>query len=281
MPEGPEVANIAQSLHKLLKNKSILSIRMFESSRYKKCNGFNGYNLLKHGAVLKSVTARAKKIIFEFVDISGKSVYMISFLSMEGKWLRKKGKYTDLVFSFGVKNVQNVFIPTDILFYDDMRKFGTFEVFTNPLEFNRVFKSTGPDLLNEVVALDKYIEVIKNPKLNSKEISWFLLQQKYFSGIGNYLKSEVLYMAKIAPSRIIGTLSYDDIKALYFYSLSLIRESYELGGLSFSTYVNVDGQKGEYKPRVYNKNMDVLGNHILKEKFTDKRYTYWVPSIQR
>ena len=254
---------------------------MFDPSRYKKHNGFKGCNFLKHGTVLKSVSARAKKIVFEFIDISGKPVYMISFLGMEGKWLKKKGKYSDLVFSFGVKNAENVFIPTDIVFYDDMRKFGTFEVFTNPSEFNRVFKNIGPDLLNEVVLLDRYIEVIKNPKLNSKEVSWFLLQQKYFSGIGNYLKSDVLYMAKIAPSRIIGTLSYNEIKTLHFYSLNLIKESYKLGGLTFSTYVNIDGDKGKYETRVYNKNMDILGNYILKEKFTDKRYTYWVPSIQK
>ena len=40
------------------------------------------------------------------------------------------------------------------------------------------------------------------------------MNQKYLSGIGNYLKSEILYESKISPLRTLEFLSRQDLEIL-------------------------------------------------------------------
>jgi formamidopyrimidine-DNA glycosylase len=61
--------------------------------------------------------------------------------------------------------------------------------------------STQPNLIDQnfIEKLDKY------PKKTLPEI---LMDQKMFSGIGNYIKSECLYRAKLNPHRTVNSISH-------------------------------------------------------------------------
>lgn len=283
MPEGPEVARIAESLDRHLSGKHIIRIIMTNTSRYYSKGGFIGKQHLKFGLIIVKIWARAKKIIFQLKDNEGRIFYMLSFLSMEGHWLQHKTKHTALIFDVGSvweEGGVSKYKYEKTMYYEDSRRFGTFQVFSTMEELKHAFKSIGPDLLHESITIEHYMDVIKQKKLNNKEISWFLLKQEYFSGIGNYIKSEVMYISKLNPNRIIGTLTNDEISILYKASLYVINLAYQQNGLTLSTYVDPDGNSGQYQPLVYNKKVDPYGNLITKSEFSDKRGTYWVPIVQ-
>ena len=109
-----------------------------------------------------------------------------------------------------------------------------------------------------------------------------LLNQSKFCGIGNYLKSEILYACKISPYRILKDLNDRDRKNIYIQSNKIIKASYADGGGSSGDFTDLDNKKGNYKFKmmVYNKKTDPLGNTIKKETTKDKRTTHWIPDLK-
>lgn len=280
MPEGPEVARISESLNKNISNKKIISVKMTKKSRYYENRSFDGSNLLSYGLKIVSVIARAKRIIFNMVDPGGKNLIMISFLAMTGQWVKYRTKYTSFIFQFGLIDDRKYKI-TDTFYYNDTRKIGFLKCLDTMEGYKNVFKFIGPDLLHDEIPFDVYLSVLRSKKLVGKEIVWFLLEQKFFSGIGNYLKSEVLYASGVSPNRTIRTLTDLEIYKIYTQSIKIIKLSYIHNGLTFSDYIDPDGNKGNYDPLIYNKTIDPFGNQISINTFTDKRITYWVPSVQK
>lgn len=285
MPEGPEVARISEALNRHCQGKHLISITILPTSRYHAKSGFKGQSLLTCGLVLKSVASRGKKIIFNFEDsIIGAQIYMISFLGMEGHWVLNPTKHTSVVLQFGhinsLKNGRRLAVYEKTLYYEDSRHFGTFEVFDNLDDLEKAFKSIGPDLLHESITFDHYHQVIATRALQDKQIAWFLLEQKYFSGIGNYLRSEILYLSRIAPHRVIGTLSLQEIQTLHSISMSVIREAYVHNGLTLSSYVDPDGNGGTYEPHVYKKTHDKCGNPVERCTGKEGRTVHWVRNVQ-
>ena len=282
MPEGPEVRCVAESLNRHLSGKHLLWVGLTSNSRYIKTGKFKGMSLLKYNNYLHSVRVRGKRIIFVFNTPENKKLYLVSFLGMEGKWLQEPSKHTAFSMMFGnIKSITNHDIITEhkMIYYDDSRHFGSLQVYDDS-NLEEAFKNIGPDLLNEEVTLEQYISVLTDKKVITKQITSFLLEQKYFSGIGNYLRAEILYAARISPHRLIYTLNEDDITRLHKFSIQILKESYEKNGLTISSYVDPDGTKGAYDAKVYMKKFDPNGYQVIKETFKDRRTTHWVPEIQ-
>ena len=127
----------------------------------------------------------------------------------------------------------------------------------------------------KTITRKEYIISLSNKRIKNKQICGFLLEQKYFSGIGNFLRSEIVYTAKIRPDKILSNLSDFEKGELYDVSLKVILEAYLTQGISGGYF-----PKGTFKLKCYNRNFDPYGNIVVKEYFKDKRSMYWVPEIQ-
>lgn len=283
MPEGPEVARIAESLNRHLGGKSIIRVLIDNSSKYIK-KPFNHMEAITFGLKIINVQAVGKRIIFNVVNLEGKTFKMMSFLGMEGHWVTSPTKYKRFTFDVGMVTIDRgvtKYCVTNTMYYEDKLNYGNFKIILNDEEYEDTFKAVGPDLLHDNIPFSDYVSVIRGGRIKNKEAADFLLEQKYFSGIGNYLKSDILYAAKIAPNRTLSTLSDDEVKTLYTLSISLIKLSYENYGYTLRSYVDPDGNIGTYSPLVYGRETDDNGRTIVKEKFKDKRGTYWVPEVQK
>jgi endonuclease-8 len=78
----------------------------------------------------------------------------------------------------------------------------------NPSEMEPI-KSLGPDSLSEIFDIDE-----AKTRLRTKQqllISQALLDQKIISGIGNKYKSEILFICKISPFKLISQLKPTEI----------------------------------------------------------------------
>jgi formamidopyrimidine-DNA glycosylase len=117
---------------------------------------------------------------------------------------------------------------------------------------------------------------------SNKNITVLLMEQKVVSGVGNYLKSESLYSARINPWARINNLTDDNLLVLYGAIRDNIGKSYRAGGASIRHYSDINDVSGvfEYDMNVYNKKKCSDGTEIKHEETPDKRATYWCPSIQ-
>lgn len=271
MPEGPEVTIIRKSLDKLIKNKTLLEIEILKGGKYEKKSPDN-YKLFTEKLPLKvkGIFNKGKLMFWEFSN----GMYMINHLNMTGYWsINVSYKHSALRFNFKENNL--------ILYYTDVRRFGRVEFLKSKSELNPILKKLGSDIINDdSFTINDFISLAEKKK--KQNITKFLMDQSNVSGIGNYMKAEILYRAKISPLRTVDSLSQDDLKNIYKATKKVAKSSLEWGGMSKSDYRDVDGKKGDFESllKVYCKKKDPLGNPVSALKTKDGRTTYWVEKIQ-
>lgn len=267
MPEGPEVKLTSEELHDALCGKLITSLILSDRAKHK------GLDQIKKGTQIIRVFSKGKKIVFELC-YNDLPFYMCSSLLMEGHWgWNGTLNHIQVKLSYGKRINSKMLLTQGTVYFDDKRYFGSNIVYPD-LSF---LDDLGPDLLQDVIVFDEYMRVVKKLKI---EVCCFLLEQKYFCGVGNYLKAEILYASKIRPDRLTNTLADDEIHELYTNTLKLIKRSYECGGLTIRTYRAPSGKIGLFECQVYEKPYDQHGYEVIKSTFKDKRTTHWVREVQ-
>ena len=259
MPERIEIQIMVETLNKKYKGKEIQKINIC-SGRYTKHGSPKDYNKF-----IKLLPLKIKKF-----KVKGKFIWLtfhncnwiIHFtLGLTGHFkYDENGKYCRYQF----------ILDKGKFCMDDMRNFGTLS-FTNDEKFlENKLKKLGIDVFSKDFTYKNFKEKISEVK-KDKLIGMILLEQKYISGIGNYLRADILYTAKISPFRTIKSLKKNDIKILYRSIKNVINESYKqqkrygLHGYDFLVY----------KMRKTKRNEDV--SHEL----IGKRHIYWVKSVQK
>lgn len=103
-------------------------------------------------------------------------------------------------------------------FFNDPRMFGHLYIYS-PKEkadtLTKKLKSLGPDLLKDLPEMkqNEFNELLGTFK-GSTVLADLLLNQKFISGVGNYIRAEVMYLAKLHPMMEIKNLTADDKKRL-------------------------------------------------------------------
>jgi len=98
-----------------------------------------------------------------------------------------------------------------------------------------------------------------------------LLDQGAISGIGNLLADEILWRARIAPTRVVSTLAVDDLDRLRREVRAAVRSAIRKGGAHTGRFIAARRSGGEC-PR---------DGHRLERGQIGGRTTYWCPACQR
>lgn len=136
----------------------------------------------------------------------------------------------------------------------------------------------GPDILQYAIDYTTWCRAWTSRSMR-RMLHVALLDQETVTGIGNYLKCEILYAARLAPTRVVSSLSNEEMYRLYTQSMLLIREAYQCKGLTISDYLTPFGERGSFVPRVYKQEVSPNARVVRYEKLGG-RGTYWVPEEQ-
>lgn len=263
MPEIVEVKLLTDTLNKYLQNKYI---KWYQDKTNKYSVFWNRVKDQKFKVI--RVHQKGKTIIFDLLDHNKQPVYILNELRMTGHWSRKP---------VSEKNHRYFHVRTSgqlkTIWYSDYRGFGTFKFIDQPLELGKFLASRGPDILSD--ATEKiFVDSIKTKP--HWQIVKAMLDQSLISGIGNWIKSDALYLAKIDPRERVNKLSDSDLSRLYQSVMTVINESLAKGGSS--GYVNFDGNVGKYSFYIYDKK-EVKEGMVRKINLTDGRTTHYVPEM--
>ena len=268
MPEGPECRRYALALGEHIGGESLGSFEI-KSGRYLK-KDMPGIEEIRKEIPLK----------VQGVGVHGKLIYLIfdnksslwSTLGMTGCWQRDESKHTRAIMTFesGKK-----------AYFNDVRNFGTLKYCTDPKLLVSKLQSLGPDLLAEEVSNDIFISQLR--KNNDWNITKALMDQSIIAGVGNYIKAEALWLARISPHRKVFDVSDNNMQVLNKAIQTVMKESFVSGGATVKSYKDFFGEIGNYSSRfmVYNQKTDPDGHEVVKEKTPDGRTTHWVPEVQR
>ena len=267
MPEGPECRSVAQALAQEWSNKKLEEV-VIESGRYLKKEP-SGFDVFSRNLPTTIVGA----------GVHGKFIYAICSneffiwftLGMTGNFSQHTSKHTRVKFQFSDKST----------WFEDQRNFGTIKFVKGKHHMIEKLESLGPDMLAEDVSDSKFLERIR------KKPDWplckVLMDQSIIAGVGNYIKCDSLWMARLAPNRLVKDCSDAELAILNRSIKNVMRESFSHGGATFSNFKNLNGTPGGYGKKflVYNKKEDLDGNPVIKEQTADGRASYWCPNIQQ
>ena len=136
------------------------------------------------------------------------------------------------------------------------------------------------DSLNKDYDINSHYNYLTKSISKRRNICNVLLDQKLFPGVGNYLKSEILYKSEIHPDTRWDQISKSRIYRILKNSKLIIKRSYQNGGAELRDFRNPQKQSS-FSLEVYAKKTDPYGNHVKSKISKDNRRTWFVPEIQK
>uniref|UniRef100_A0A6C0KY23 DNA-(apurinic or apyrimidinic site) lyase n=1 Tax=viral metagenome TaxID=1070528 RepID=A0A6C0KY23_9ZZZZ len=299
MPEVIEILKYADFLRTKLKHNNITEVNIL-NGRYKKHGDFKNLDELKKALPqkVKHIDTKGKFLYIEFEN----GMYLFSSLGLSGGWLWQSNddkiqfghtlKYIDKEqldnYHKEAVNHRNVEFKTKdgSLFFYDTLSFGTLKITTEE-ELEKKLKTIGPDISQESTTFAIFKERMEKVA-GDKPIGNVLLNQRVISGLGNYLRADVLWLSKISPFRKMKDLTASDLKHLWQNSRLLIWSKYnykkgqQLGIIEAGHPQLPEDYKREFY--VYFQENDPKGHPVKKEELHDganKRFIHWVPDVQK
>ena len=266
MPEGPEVRKNAQDLARIVSGKRFNNIEIL-SGRYSK-KVPSGLAMFSTQLPIGVIGAGSHGKFMYIICDDEWSIWIT--LGMTGGWGSEQSSHSRIRIKFDNGNI----------YFNDMRNFGTIKFVHSKFKLIEKLKSLGPDMLAENVLAKTFATCLRvRPTWT---IAKALMDQSIIAGVGNYIKSDSLWLAKISPHRLISDMTDSDMSNLNRAIGTVMRESFAQGGSTINSYSQFSGNEGEYNRKflVYNQSTDVDGNKVVRETTTDKRTTHWCPSVQ-
>lgn len=215
MPEGPEIRRAADRLARAVVGKRLASawfafppLKRFEKSL--------------PGAVIESITPHGKALLTRFD--SGWTLY--SHNQLYGVWrIAGAGERPDTKRSLRVALEAG---RKAILLYSasDVAMWRSDELHLHPF-----LSRLGPDVLDPALDEAAVEARLRDPRFAGRALGGLLLDQGFLAGMGNYLRSEVLFAAGLLPQRRPRDLDAGELAALACELLSIPRHSYATRGI--------------------------------------------------
>ena len=271
MPEGPEIWRAAQKLSNALKDQEVEKIT-FAFPELEK------YESKLSGERIVSVEPRGKAIITSFSG--GSAIY--SHNQLYGKWYvrdRDDKPKTNRKLRISIHNKD---YSAYLYSASDIEVLPQHEV----SEHDYV-KKLGPDVVHPDTSYKDVIKQYEDDTYQNRKITTLLLDQGFLSGVGNYLRSEILFYAKVYPFDKLKNYTSEEKERLAKASIDLSKRSFETRGITNDPEI-VEALKREnatrsaYRHFVYNR----TGNRCykcgtnIKEDKTGGRKVYFCPSCQ-
>ncbi|MEM8767217.1 MAG: endonuclease VIII [Pseudomonadota bacterium] len=216
MPEGPEVRREADRIEAAVRGEPLTAV-FFGLPRLKR------FEAELTGSTVTAVETRGKALLTRFDN--GLTLY--SHNQLYGKWMVRKQRglpKTNRSLRVGLHTE-----GASALLYSASE----IEVLdTEALALHPFLMRLGPDVLSQDLDWRGVAAQLMAPEFRGRSLAALYLDQHCLAGIGNYLRSEILFDAGLAPSRKPKDLTRGELGRLARSTLSISRRTYETGGLT-------------------------------------------------
>ena len=137
----------------------------------------------------------------------------------------------------------------------------------------------GPDLLDPALTVEQVAARYANERFRRRRFTGLLLDQHFLAGTGNYLRSEILYVAGVHPNQRPMDLTDEQVHRLAQATLDLTRQSYDTKGVTNDLdrareLKQVGKSYGQYRFHVFNREDQMCytcGGPVIKEVLGGRR----------
>jgi len=216
MPEGPEIRRAADRLKRAIAGDVAQEVRLLLPA-------IACFERRLRGRVVESIVPRGKALLTRFEG--GLTLY--SHNQLYGRWVVSRGdtepRTTRSLRALikGTRATIRLYSATDIAVLDDAG-----------LKRHPYLARLGPDLLDSGTTPELIDGRLTDSRFAGRSLAALLLDQGFVAGIGNYLRSEMLFVAGIAPERRPRDLDPEERWRLARAIVRVGRQAYRLAGVT-------------------------------------------------
>ena len=272
MPEIAEVETVRNTLKNIILNKKIVDVNIIYPKIIE--SDIKDFKDILIGRKFIDIDRIGKWLMFDLNDY-----YLLSHLRMEGKYFVKKStddiiKHEHIIISFED--------GTDLR-YHDTRKFGRMNlVKKSDIDKVEAIKKQGIEANSEKLTKEYLYDKIHKKNIPIKGL---LLDQTIISGLGNIYANEVMFDAKVRPSKLGKDISLEDCDLIVKASKKIIDAAIKDGGTTIKSYTSSLGVTGKFQQHLMvhkreGQECKVCGTLIENIKIGG-RSTYFCPKCQK
>lgn len=218
MPEGPEIRRAADRLKRVLDGRTALTVR-FAAEKFPALQRFSRR---LSGRTVRLVEPRGKAMLTHFDN--GLTIY--SHNQLYGEWAIFKG-------AAPASHLQTRLAITTATHSAILYSASEIEVLsTDAVGTHPYIAKLGVELLDPDVTPGDVQAQVDNGRFARRNLAALLLDQSFLAGIGNYLRSDILFAAGLHPGVRIAGLAPAQRMALAQAALDLTRRSYRTRGIT-------------------------------------------------
>ena len=221
MPEGPEIKRAADKLAAVIQNESALLVEFAFPHLQQQAGRLTGQTIHK-------VESRGKAMLIHFANVQ--TIY--SHNQLYGKWAileQDERPHPSLQVRIAIHTKQKVAV---LYSASEIEVLPTTGIYKHPY-----IAKLGVELLAEAITQMDVLTQISQPRFARKNLAAILLDQTFLAGIGNYLRSEILFFARIHPEARMAELTPAQRLALAKAAINITRQSYRTAGITNSLVV--------------------------------------------
>jgi endonuclease-8 len=271
MPEGPEIRKAADKLEKAIAHQPTTDI-FFAFEHLKP------YEAELTGQTVTHLATYGKALVTYFDN----DLCVYSHNQLYGKWMTRKAH------NYPQTNRQlRLAIHTErksALLYSasDIEVLHAGEVAEHPF-----IQRLGPDVLDSTVTPDQILDWVQRKTFYRRRFTTLLLDQGFLCGVGNYLRSEILFVSRLHPQCRPTDCDRDQLAKFADAALTVPQQSYAHGGITNDLAIANDLKQHGFPRRQFRhwvfgrdgQGCFVCGTKIIKEHSGGRRY-YYCPQCQ-
>jgi endonuclease VIII len=216
MPEGPEIRRATDAIAKVLQGKLVRKLAFGQPH-------LGPWQKRLTNVFVLGVEPRGKAVLTHFAN--DKTIY--SHNQLYGEWaiFEKNAEPS-------THKQRRIIIDTDehrIVLYSasDIEVLDSAQVSKHPY-----IGKLGVELLDPSIGLAKVVACLNEPRWQKKLLAQILLDQAFLAGVGNYLRSEILFVAKLYPWVRLVDLDVAQRRCLAKAAITVTRQAYRHAGIT-------------------------------------------------
>ena len=216
MPEGPEIRLAADRVARVLVDHEVETVN-FGLPRLRR------FEKRLSGNTVTAVDTRGKAMLTRFDN--GLTIY--SHNQLYGRWYTvRRPRMPDTGRQLRIELCTRthralLYSASDIDVLDEE------QLLTHPF-LSRI----GPDILDRKLTTSHIVERLSDPAFRKRSLGSLYLDQRFLAGNGNYLRSEILWAARLDPKKKPAGLAASTLKTLAAETLKIARRSYRTRGVT-------------------------------------------------
>jgi len=277
MPELPEVESLRRILRRSAVGRVIVGALFRPVALRRRAPG--DFAAQVTGRMIREVGRRAKYLI---VDLDSDDVILVH-LGMSGSLTHRGAGFDAAGFDPRHDHIEFALDDGSRLVFNDPRRFGIVRLMARAeLAASAELRAIGPEPLSAAFNAGYLAMRARGRRVAIKNL---IMDQRIVAGIGNIYASEILFLARVRPTRRAGRVARAELERIAAITPQVLRAAIGSRGTTFRSYRDSKGRPGRFAARLHVYGRDGQPCHVcaaaIRNVIVGQRASFYCPACQK